>query len=398
MFFEYLKLDRDDFKDFLISKKFEVMEMPLLDDYFSFENKSERGHIFSVNGMIYKLIGFVFTNFKKAQLTDLVSCFDKLYAVVDTNVAFENGTAKNTLTFVFQDNKVSIIIKDIFHAVIDDSDFFNFRLFGIDFNFQKSLKFGQFISLIENKTEDYFKMNYQLEYTKENLLNVRREIHNKYNLNAPNYRAYINQNYTQTKIANYMDEHYASIMLSSVINHMTSLSILVLEPTIDMSRKVNHDGKSYGIERVTFPVSSLNKTEKLLDHILMNDWSRKTLQIVNAMILYQSAMNNLTVKHISLIPPNIQSEKHSLEDFELLTVMADSDIYFDNRQSFKIIFGLNIKIQVKDGTSIVYDETFKNLDEAYVHFIDYFKKRIIKIIPDKLITNDTLKLLNMINF
>lgn len=398
MFFEYLKLDKEDFKDFLISKKFEVMEIPIFDDYFSFENQKETGYIVSVYGVIHKLLSFVFTNFKKAQVTDVISHFDHLYNMINTDVPFEQGYAKNTLTFVFKDNKVSVIIKDILHAVIDETDTINLKMIGIQLTFKKSLKFGQFISLIEQKTEECFKTMYNLDYTSDNLENIQKTTNIQYNLSAPHYRNFINKKYNQNAVAKHMDEHYAAVMLSSVINQSKSLSLLVTEPTIDMSRKVNHNGKSCGIERVTFPVISLNETEKLLDYMLINAWSKKTIQMVNALIFYQMAMNNLSINHISVVMPNLETEKKNLDRFEFFSVVAEADTYFNNRQSFKIIFGLNIQIQVRDATAIIYDETFKNIDDAYVHFIDYFRKSIIKKVPDKLITNDTLKLLGMINF
>lgn len=398
MFFEYLNLNKEDFKDFLISKKFEIMEIPILDDYFSFENQKETGYIISVHGIINKLLGFVFTNFKKSQVTDIITHFDHLCNMIHIDVPFEQGYANNTLTFVFKDNKVSVIVKDILHAVIDDTDTINLTMAGIHLTFKKSLKFGQFISLIAQKTEEYFKMTYNLDYTSDNFAIIQKSTHLQYNLNAPHYRDFINKKYSQNDVARHMDEHYAAVMLSSVINQSKPLNTLVTAPTIDMSRKVNHNGKSYGIERVTFPVSRLNKTAKLLDYILVNEWSKKTMQMMSALIFYQVAMNGLSIQHVSVVMPTLETEKKSLGRFELFTVVAEADTYFNNRQSFKIIFGLNIQIQVRDGSSIVYDETFKNLDEAYVHFIDYLKKRIIKRIPDKLINNDTLKLLNMINF
>lgn len=398
MFFEYLKLDKTDFKDFLVSKKFEIIETPILDDYFSLDNHKETGCIISVHGVIHKLLGFVFTNFKKAQVAELIAHFDRLYNMVNIDVPFDHGYATNTLTFVFKDNKFSIMIKDVLHAVIDETETINLKMAGINLTFKKSLKFGQFISLIEQKTEEYFKMTYNLDYTFDNLENVQKITNVRYNLNSPHYSEFINKHYNQQDVAKHMDEQYAAVMLSSVINQSKDLNLLVTEPTIDMSRKVNHNGKSYGIERVTFPVSKLIKTEKLLDFILVNEWSKKTMQMVSALILYQVAINNLLIKHLSVVMPSLLTEKKILERFELLTVVSEADTYFNNRQSFKIIFGLNIQIQVKDGTAIVYDQTSKNLDDAYVHFIEYFKKRIIKKIPDKMINNDTLKLLGMINF
>lgn len=398
MFFEYLKLDKNDFKDFLFSKKFEIMEIPILDDYFSLDNQKETGCIISVHGVIHKLLGFVFTNFKKAQVAELITHFDRLYNMVNIDVPFEQGYATNTLTFVFKDNKVSVMIKDVLHAVIDETDTINLKMAGIHLMFKKSLKFGQFISVIEQKTEEYFKTTYNLDYTSDNLGNIQKITNIRYNLNAPHYSEFINKHYNQQDVAKHMDEHYAAVMLSSVMNQSKPLSLLVTEPTIDMSRKVNHNGKSYGIERVTFPISTFSKTEKLLDFILINAWSKKTMQMANALILYQMAMNNLSIKHLSVVMPTLITEKKSVDRFELFTVVAEADTYFNNRQSFKIMFGLNIQVQVKDGTAIVYDQTSKNLDEAYLHFIDYFKKRIIKKIPDKVINNDTFKLLGMINF
>lgn len=398
MFFEYLKLNKEDLKDFLISKKFEVMETPILDDYFSLDSQKETGCIISVYGVIHKLLGFVFTNFKKAQVAELITHFDRLYNMVNIDVPFDHGYATNALTFVFKDNKVSIMIKDVLHVVIDETDTINLKMAGIHLSFKNSLKFGPFISLIEQKTEEYFKTTYNLDYTSDNLGNIQKITNVRYNLNAPHYNEFINKHYNQQDVAKHMDEQYAAVMLSSVMNQSKPLSLLVTDPTIDMSRKVNHNGKSYGIERVTFPVSRLSKTEKLLDFILVNEWSKKTMQMVSALILYQVAMNNLPIKHLSVVMPTLLTDKKNLERFELLTVVSEADTYFNNRQSFKIMFGLNVQIQVKDGTAIVYDQTSKNLDEAYLHFIDYFKKRIIKKIPDKVINNDTFKLLGMINF
>jgi hypothetical protein len=164
-----------------------------------------------------------------------------------------------------------------------------------------------------------------------------------------------------------------------------------------MSRKPSHDGKFLGHERITFPTKDLQKAEKLLDQLLVNEWSKHTLQMVNALILYQSAINGTTIKHFSVVMPKLYENKKNLSSFELFSLVSEADTYFDNRQSFKITFGLNVHIQVKDGTIIFYDEKFSSLNEAYVHFINYFKKRIMKKIPDSFINDDTFKLLAMIN-
>lgn len=398
MIFEHLTLARDDFKDFLRSKKFDVSDVSIVDDYFSFDNVIEKGYIISVNGTLDRVIGFVFAGFKKSQAATIVMHIEHIFSISENVVPFSNEDDKITVTFVFKDNKVSVMIKNLLHIIIDETDDINLIITGLKLSFKKTLKFDKILKMLNEQTKEYFEKTYQLSYTDENFENIKKIVNTQYNLNAiKRYQNSINKDYNQSKVANYMNEHYVGVMLSSVMNSSKSLSLLVDEPTVDMSRKPNHDGKFFGYERITFPAKDLQKTEKLLDHMLVNEWSKQTLQMVNAMILYQSAINGTNIKHFSVVMPKLYEDKKNLSDFELFSVVAEADTYFDNRQSFKIIFGLSVHLQVKDGTNIIYNEKFNTLDEAYVHFIDYFRNRIMKKIPDSYINDDTFKLLAMIN-
>lgn len=398
MIFEHLTLDRDDFKDFLRSKKFDVIDVPIVDDYFSVGASTETGYIISANGSLDRVIGFVFSGLKKAQSATLVLHIDHIFAISHNVLPFYNEDDKVTVTFIFKDNKVCVMIKNLLHLVVDESDDIKLLITGLDLCFKKTLKFDKLIKMINIKTKEFFENTHQLHYTEENVDAVKKIVNTQYNLNAiKRYEQSINKGYDQVKVAQYMNEHYVGVMLSSVINSSKSLSLLVNEPTVDMSRKPSHDGKFLGHERITFPTKDLQKAEKLLDQLLVNEWSKHTLQMVNALILYQSAINGTTIKHFSVVMPKLYENKKNLSSFELFSLVSEADTYFDNRQSFKITFGLHVHIQVKDGTVIFYDEKFSSLNEAYVHFINYFKKRIMKKIPDSFINDDTFKLLAMIN-
>ena len=398
MIFEHLTLERDDFKDFLRSKKFDVIDIPIVDDYFSVGASKETGYIISANGSLDRVIGFVFSGLKKSQSATLVLHTDHIFAITQNVLPFYNEDDKVTVTFIFKDNKVCVMIKNLLHLVVDETDDIKLLITGLDLCFKKTLKFDKILKMINVKTKEFFENTHQLPYTEENIEIVKKSVNTQYNLNAiKRYEQSINKAYDQVKVAQYMNDHYVGVMLSSVINSGKSLSLLVNEPTVDMSRKPSHDGKFLGHERITFPTKDLQKTEKLLDQLLVNEWSKHTLQMVNALILYQSAINGTTIKHFSVVMPKLYESKKNLSSFELFSLVSESDTYFDNRQSFKITFGLNVHIQVKDGTIIFYDEKFSTLNEAYVHFINYFKKRIMKKIPDSFINDDTFKLLAMIN-
>lgn len=398
MIFEHLTLERDDFKDFLRSKKFDVIDIPIVDDYFSVGASKETGYIISANGSLDRVIGFVFSGLKKSQSATLVLHTDHIFAITQNVLPFYNEDDKVTVTFIFKDNKVCVMIKNLLHLVVDETDDIKLLITGLDLCFKKTLKFDKILKMINVKTKEFFENTHQLPYTEENIEIVKKSVNTQYNLNAiKRYEQSINKAYDQVKVAQYMNDHYVGVMLSSVINSGKSLSLLVNEPTVDMSRKPSHDGKFLGHERITFPTKDLQKTEKLLDQLLVNEWSKHTLQMVNALILYQSAINGTTIKHFSVVMPKLYESKKNLSSFELFSLVSESDTYFDNRQSFKITFGLNVHIQVKDGTIIFYDEKFSTLNEAYVHFINYFKKRIMKKIPNSFINDDTFKLLAMIN-
>lgn len=398
MIFEHLTLERDDFKDFLRSKKFDVIDIPIVDDYFSVGTSTETGYIISANGSLERVIGFVFSGLKKSQSETLVLHIDHIFDIAHNVLPFYNEDDKVTVTFIFKDNKVCVMIKNLLHLVVDETDDIKLLIIGLDLYFKKTLKFDKLLKMINIKTKEFFENAHQLPYTEENVVTVKRAVNTQYNLNAiKRYEQSINKGYDQVKVAQYMNEHYVGVMLSSVINSSKTLSLLVNEPTVDMSRKPSHDGKFLGHERITFPTKDLQKAEKLLDQLLVHEWSKHTLQMVNALILYQSAINGTTIKHFSVVMPKLYENKKNLSSFEFFSLVSEADTYFGNRQSFKITFGLHVHIQVKDGTVIFYDEKFSTLNEAYVHFINYFKKRIMKKIPDSFINDDTFKLLAMIN-
>ena len=81
MIFEHLTLERDDFKDFLRSKKFDVIDIPIVDDYFSVGASTETGYIISANGSLDRVIGFVFSGLKKTQSATLVLHIDHIFAI-----------------------------------------------------------------------------------------------------------------------------------------------------------------------------------------------------------------------------------------------------------------------------------------------------------------------------
>lgn len=395
MFFEHLKLEKEDFKDFLVSKKLEVIELPIREDYFSFSNNNQNGHFIIANGPLDKLLGFIFSNFTKPQFREMMANIEQLLSLANNEVSFDGLYKKTTLTFVFEGNKISMMIDKVLHILVDNTDTVNFSLSGIEFSFKRNSKFGEFLSLIQQKTKELFESTYHLDYTVENASKIKVLINTQYNLNSPKYNSAINHKYDQNKVAQYMNDNYIGVMLSSVINMNEPLNSLVTKPTVDMSRKVNHNGKFLGTERITFPINFISETENLLDHIVINEWSKKIVQMIEAMTAYQIAINDLDILHVSFFMPKLLDEKKDVERFELFSIASDSKSYGNNQQSFKIIFGLNVHIQVKDGTAVIYDSKFKNLDEAYNDFIDFFRKKVTKKLPNKKINNETLKLLGL---
>lgn len=395
MFFEHLKLEKEDFKDFLVSKKLEVIELPIREDYFSFSNTKQNGHFIIANGPLDKLLGFIFSNFTKPQFREMMTNIEQLLSLANNEVSFDGLYKKTTLTFVFEGDKISIIIDKFLHIIIDDTDVINLSLSGIEFSFKRNSKFGDFLNLIQQKTQALFENTYNIDYTIENVSKIKALINAQYNLSSPKYKSAINQEYNQKEVAQYMDDNYVGVMLSSVMNSHEPLKSLVATPTVDMSRKINNDGKFSGTERITFPVNFIDETEKLLDHIVINEWSKKTVQMIKAMIAYQTAINNLDIYHVSFFMPKLLDEKKDIERFELFSIKSDSESYATNRQSFTITFGLNIHIQVKDGTAVIYNSKFKTLDDAYTDFIDFFRKKATKKSPNNTINSETLKLLNL---
>ena len=155
---------------------------------------------------------------------------------------------------------------------------------------------------------------------------------------------------------------------------------------VDKSRKIQNYGKFRGFEKVTFPIKDIKQMEGLLNHVIINDWSKHAMQLINAIQLYQSVMNNLDIKHVSINMPKLSESKKNMEYFELFSIIDDGICYNHNRHSFKIIFGLNIHIQIKDKSAI------------YIHFIEYFKQRILKKIPNHEINDTIFKLISMLNY
>ena len=288
-----------------------------------------------------------------------------------------------------------MIVDKFLHIIIDDTDVINLSLSGIEFPFKRNSKFGDFSNLIQQKTQALFENTYNIDYTIENVSKIKALINAQYNLSYPKYKSAINQEYNQKEVAQYMNDNYVGVMLSSVMNSHEPLNSLVATPTVDMSRKINNNGKFSGTERITFPVNFIDETEKLLDHIVINEWSKKTVQMIKAMIAYQIAINNLDIYHVSFFMPKLLDEKKDIERFELFSIKSDSESYATNRQSFTITFGLNIHIQVKDGTAVIYNSKFKTLDDAYTDFIDFFRKKATKKLPNNTINNETLKLLDL---
>lgn len=395
MFFEHLKLEKEDFKDFLVSKELEVIELPIREDYFSFANNTQNGYFIIANGPLNKLLGFIFSNFTKAQFREVITNIELLLSFSNNKVSFDELYKKTTLTFVFEDNKISMIVDKFLHIIIDDTDVINLSLSGIEFSFKRNSKFGDFLNLIQQKTQALFENTYNIDYTIENASKIKALINAQYNLSSPKYKSAINQEYNQKEVAQYMNDNYVGVMLSSVMNSHEPLNSLVATPTVDMSRKINNDGKFLGTERITFPVNFIDGTEKLLDHIVINEWSKKTVQMIKTMITYQAAINNLDIYHVSFFMPKLLDEKKDIERFELFSIKSDSESYATNRQSFTITFGLNIHIQVKDGTVVIYNSKFKTLDDAYTDFIDFFRKKVTKKLPNNTINSETLKLLNL---
>ena len=397
MLFEHLQKSKKNFKQLLLEKKFDSVEIPIVNDYFS-TIKNECGYLISFNATLNKIVSFLFLGIKKSQSATLTEYIEHLLSIFNESTTAVGRGEKFTVSFAFKDNKVSVFILNVLHIVVDDKNNVKFSISGLDFSLDRTMKIEKLIVLLNDKITHYFKQTHNIEYTKENIDLIQTIINTLYNLKAPHYREFLNKDYSQTNIAQYMNEHYDGIMLSSVMNRDKPLRTLLSKPTVDMSRKINNNGKFYGNERVTFPVKNLKHSEKLFDLLLVNDWSKNLLQLINAMILYQYTINGIIVNHFSLFLPTLGDEKKFLTHFDLFSVSSDSEIYFDNKQSFKIDFKLDIYVQVKDGRDVVYEHNFETLDKAYIHFIDYFKKRVIKQSPDGKISNMTMQLLSILNF
>lgn len=399
MLFEQLKLNRDDFKDFLQSKKFEITEVPIIDDYFSFNNQQEVGYIISINGTLNKIIGFIFCAFKKNQSEIISSKIEHIFSIMNNAIPYSNYDNKVTAIFVFKDGKVSVIIKNLLHIIVDSTDIVNMLVADISFSFKSTIKFNKISLLFDEKTQLYFENFYNIPYTEENLKEIQRLNNVKYNLSCVRYQAALNHNYNQADVADYMNKNYVGVMLSSVVNRTQPLRLLVKEPTVDMSRKVSDEGKFFGQERITYPVKYNKKAEELLDHMLINDWSKHSIQLINALILYQSTINNLKIEHFSINMPILDNKKKYLNNFELFNIVSDGVTNFANHDSFKITFGTLVQLQVKDGNAAIYnyDQKFNNINEAYLHFLEYFKKRILEKIPEQEMNDNTFKLLAMLN-
>lgn len=399
MLFEQLKLNRDDFKDFLQSKKFEITEVPIIDDYFSFNNQQEVGYIISINGTLNKIIGFIFCAFKKNQSEIISSKIEHIFSIMNNAIPYSNYDNKVTAIFVFKDEKVSVIIKNLLHIIVDSTDIVNMLVSDISFSFKSSIKFNKLSLIFDENTQLHFENFYKIPYTEENLKEIQMLNTVKYNLSAVRYQAALNHNYSQSTIAEYMSNNYVGVMLSSVVNRTQPLRLLVNQPTVDMSRKVNNDGKFFGQERITYPVKDNSKAEKLLDHILINEWSKNIIQLINILIFYQSTINNLKIEHFSINLPILNDRKKDLDNFELFNIVSAGVTNFASHENFKITFGRLVQLQVKDGNTVLYnyDQKFNNINEAYLHFLEYFKSRIVQKIPEQEINDNTFKLLAMLN-
>lgn len=395
--FEHLFVSRENFRDFLRFKKFEVSEVPIVEDYFTLTPTTEVGYIMSINGTIEKLMAIVFASSKKSQASTFVNYVDHIFSIYEPARSFVNDDDKVTLSFIFKDNKVSIRIKNLLHIIVDNSEIAQFSVAGLEFSFNHTFKFEKMLVIFNQQIKEYFESTYKLPYGDEYVKHVHKIINTQYNLNAVRYQDGLNKAYDERIIGKYMTDHYVGEMLSSVMNKSEPLAKLVTEPTVDKSRKIEHDGKFIGFEKVTFPMKDLKKTEGLLNHVIINQWSKHVIQLVNAMRLYQSSMNGLDIKHISINMPRLSDAKKHMEHFELFNIVDDGINYNHHRNSFKIIFGLNIQVQVKDDSAIIYDHKFDTLDEAYIHFINYFKQRVLKRIPDHVINDNTFKLISMLN-
>lgn len=399
MLFNHLFASRDDFRDFLRSKKFDVSEVPIIDDYFSFNNQQEVGYIISINGTLNKIIGFIFCAFKKNQSEIISSKIEHIFSIMNNAIPYSNYDNKVTAIFVFKDEKVSVIIKNLLHIIVDSTDIVNMLVSDISFSFKSSIKFNKLSLIFDENTQLHFENFYKIPYTEENLKEIQMLNTVKYNLSAVRYQAALNHNYSQSTIAEYMSNNYVGVMLSSVVNRTQPLRLLVNQPTVDMSRKVNNDGKFFGQERITYPVKDNSKAEKLLDHILINEWSKNIIQLINILILYQSTINNLKIEHFSINLPILNDRKKDLDNFELFNIVSAGVTNFASHENFKITFGRLVQLQVKDGNTVLYnyDQKFNNINEAYLHFLEYFKSRIVQKIPEQEINDNTFKLLAMLN-
>ena len=397
MLFEHLKESKKNFKKILLEKKFDSIEIPITNDYFS-PIKNEDSYLISFNAPLKKIISFLFIGVKKSKADTMTDYIDHLLSIFNDSTIADSNSDKSTVSFAFKDNKVSVFILNVLQFVVDDTNNVKFTVSGLDFFFDRTMKIDQILILLNDKIAEYFKKTYNLEYTNDNVDTIQTTINTLYNLKAPHYREFMNKDYSQSAIAQHINEHYDGIMLSSVMISDRPLLTSLTKRTVDMSRKINNNGKFHGNERVTFPVKDLKQSEKIFDLLLVNQWSKKVLQLISAMILYQNTNNGLIVNHFSLFLPTLGVEKMNFSHFNFFSISSDSDIYFDNKQSFKINFELDINVQVKDGRTLVYNHNFNTLDEAYVHFINYFKNRVIMQSPDGQINNMTMQLLSILNF
>jgi len=63
---DHLLVSRENFRDFLRSKKFDVTEVPILADYFTLTSPDETGYIMSITSTLDKVIAVVFASSKKS--------------------------------------------------------------------------------------------------------------------------------------------------------------------------------------------------------------------------------------------------------------------------------------------------------------------------------------------
>ena len=271
MLFEHLKESKKNFKKILLEKKFDSIEIPITNDYFS-PIKNEDSYLISFNAPLKKIISFLFIGVKKSKADTLTDYIDHLLSIFNDSTIADSNSDKFTVSFAFKDNKVSVFILNVLQFVVDDTNNVKFTVSGLDFFFDRTMKIDQILILLNDKIAEYFKKTYNLEYTNDNVDTIQTTINTLYNLKAPHYREFMNKDYSQSAIAQHINEHYDGIMLSSVMNRDRPLRTLLTKPTVDMSRKINNNGKFHGNERVTFPVKDLKQSEKIFDLLLVNKW------------------------------------------------------------------------------------------------------------------------------